>query len=475
MKKLKLLAAVIFVFAAHYAHAEGNFLTMQDYLNLVADKNSELKSVQYNIDAVKGRIAEIERVYSYYLSAGANYVYDQSGKPYSFGAGMDNITNLAYDASINRQFETGTQVSLGLNGSYGKYDFAFGAPDYKMTDISPFIKLSQSLLKDFNGGSTKASISQARANAQSALYLLEFKKQSILLNAKLAYWNLSYSRTVIDFRQTSLNRTRKILDWNRKRYNVDLAERSDMLQSQAAVKMRELNIKLAYEDEIRARRAFNQLMDITDDTVNYEVEKFDKLNSAFIDERVLEKRGTRFDVLSALEDVKSAEFAALAQEKSMGADLVLSGQIGANSAHGELIDNTQSLSIGGPTFAVGIRYTLPLDFNLRKDINKGFESAKISSQKAAGFAAIRENNDWLQLLDNWNNAKSRLALAKEIQKIQQDRNIEDQDLLRKGRSTTYLVLQSEQDLDDATLSVLQGTLELISIYEQAEAFYNNNY
>ncbi|MCL2485656.1 MAG: TolC family protein [Endomicrobia bacterium] len=474
MKKLKLLAGFMVLFAVSYAYASESVLTMQEYLNMVSEKNSELKSVQSNIDAVKGKIAEIERTYSYFLSAGANYAYDASGKPYSFISVIGNLSNFTYDASLSRQFETGTQVSVGLQGSHWNYKFDFGGADYSVSDISPFVRLSQSLIKDFDGGATKASIAQARASANSVLYLLEYRKQSILLNARLAYWNLSYSQTVIDYRQASLDRTKKILEWNQRRYNMDLAERSDMLQSQAAVKMRELNLRLAYEEETRSKRVFNQFLEIPDSSaVIYNVERFDKIDMSFVNASAPNRRGTRFDVLSALEDVKSADFASQAQERNMGADLVVAGQIGANSAYGELANKTNSLSTGGPSFAVGLRYTLPLDFSLRKDINKGFESAKISSQKAAQSAAVRENTDWLLLMDNWNNAKFRLNLAREIQKIQQDRNNEDQDLLRRGRSTTFFVLQSEQDLDDANLSVLQGKLELISIYELAEAFYNN--
>jgi hypothetical protein len=35
-----------------------------------------------------------------------------------------------------------------------------------------------------------------------------------------------------------------------------------------------------------------------------------------------------------------------------------------------------------------------------------------------------------------------------------------------------MVLQSEEDLDAATLNVFKGILELIQIYEQAKAFYS---
>jgi hypothetical protein len=123
---------------------------------------------------------------------------------------------------------------------------------------------------------------------------------------------------------------------------------------------------------------------------------------------------------------------------------------------------------------LGLRYTLPLDFSLRKTIDQGYKSAQAAAERAVENAQLQESNDWLQLVDNWNNAKSRFALGIEIRGIQQQRNAEEQDLLKKGRSTTYLVLQSEQDLDDSYLSMLQTILELISIYEQAEAFYGVN-
>jgi outer membrane protein TolC len=66
-----------------------------------------------------------------------------------------------------------------------------------------------------------------------------------------------------------------------------------------------------------------------------------------------------------------------------------------------------------------------------------------------------------------------MELAVEVEKIQKQRYEEDRKLLQRGRTTTYMVLQSEEDLDAATLNVLRGILELIQIYEQAKAFYSN--
>ena len=473
MRKLKVLLLLVFV--AFAGKAYGNTLSEQQYLDLVAENNSELKAVQANIDTVKGKLAEIERTYSYFLSAGATYSDDQSGRAFAIDSlTMNRVSNLNSDVSLNKQFETGTQVSLGLQGSYGDYN-SKASPSYEVTDIAPFVRLEQSLLKEWNGGITKASISMARANAKSVLYLLEYQKQGILLNAKLAYWNLSYARTVIDFRRSSLDRTKKIMDWNQRRYNLDLAEQSDMLQSQAAYKSRELNLKLAYESEVKFSRDFNRLINVVDPKVNYQVENFITVGSLgnFSNSKNLEKKGIRADVLSAMEDVVIAMQAQFVSEKSMGSDLVFTGQFALSGVNKDFPKASSDLAeMNKPSYSVGLRYTLPLDFSLRKTINAGYKSAQIAAERSVENSKLQEESDWLQLVDNWNNAKSRFSLAVEIRDIQQKRNEEDQRLLQKGRSTTYYVLQSEQDLDDANLGMLQTILELISIYEQAETFYN---
>ncbi len=474
MKKIKfLLLFAVFACAADAVCAQT--LSMRQYLDLVAENNSELKSVQAGIDALKGKLAEIDRVYSYFFSASLTYGDDRSGKPFVVdSATMDRVSAFSADVNVSRRFETGTQATVGLQGSYGNNDYKAGT-DYEVAELAPFIRLEQSLLKEWNGGKTKASIAQAKANANSALYLLEYKKQKILLEAKLAYWNLSYCRTVIDFRRSSLERTKKITDWNRKRYDLDLAEKSDMLQSQAAFKQRELNLKLAYEQEVKASRDFNRFISISDPKGKYQVEAFITAGNNFEKDKKLEKKGTRADVLSAEEDVLSAFQAQLLSQKSMGADLVFVGQFALNGVNKDFSKAGSDLGeLNKPSYSLGLKYTLPLDFTLRTAVNEGYKAAKISAEKTVENAKLQESSDWFQLVDNWNNAKSRLALSVEIRDIQQKRNEEEQNLLKKGRSTTYLVLQSEQDLDDSYLSMLQNILELISIYEQAEAFYNTS-
>ena len=74
-----------------------------------------------------------------------------------------------------------------------------------------------------------------------------------------------------------------------------------------------------------------------------------------------------------------------------------------------------------------------------------------------------------------NDAKLKNIIAVEIEEIQKQRKQEDEMLLKTGRTTTYLALQTEQALDDATLNVLGSVLELIKISETAKTFYDYSF
>jgi outer membrane protein TolC len=472
MKISKVLIVFLFVLTSVAAYCD--MLVLNDYLDIVLENNNDLKALQLNIDSINKKLAEIERVYSSFLIVGIDYLGNSSRSPYNSQiTNPGNLTNLSYDMVISKQLLFGTQISLGINGSSHHYRYTFGAMNYDVNDVRPFIKLQQSLLKDINGVLTKTSIDERRSRAKSALYLLGYKKQNILLKAKLAYWNLSYAQTVVNFRKISLLRTEKLLDWNKKKYSMNLTDKSDLLQSQVAVKLGELDLELAYEEENKARRIFNQFLGIKQEKVKYNIEKLENKINYFESSKTLNKKMSRADVLAALEDCKVASYEEMFHKKDTGADLILSGQFAISGLEKTFSQAMKDMrNSNSSSYFVSLRYSLPLDFTLRRIANQGYESAKNAAYKSAEYLILDENNDWFQLVDNWNNAKLKLQFAFEIEKMQRQRHEENENMLRKGRSTTYFVLQSEQALDDAMLNVLKCILELIQIYEQAEIFYS---
>ncbi|GMO65939.1 MAG: hypothetical protein Nk1A_3550 [Endomicrobiia bacterium] len=291
MKILKLSLVIMFIFVALPAFCE--VLSVKGYMDIVVKNNKELRSIHLKIDSAMEKLLQAEKKYSYFLKACTNYIDGRNGTEYKFNEMK------TYSADISKFLKTGTYVSLCLkcdkndvksldmnNGSVGD-----DLPKSRSIFLIPSLSLQQSLWKDVNGVFTKTVISKEQAAARSYLYLLEYERENILLRAKLAYWDLAYSKTVIDSKKLSLERARKILNWTQKKYSMDLSEKSDLLQAQAAVKSKELDLNRAYETEKRARKEFNQFLNIEDgNVIKYELEKFESKCVSFKDKTIPEKK-----------------------------------------------------------------------------------------------------------------------------------------------------------------------------------------
>jgi outer membrane protein TolC len=442
----------------------GKTFKFDDYVSMIVENNVEIKAIQANIDSIEKKLFELKKVYACSLSAVVNYNGNKS-RLYSETVEFNEKPEMNYNVSIGKKFTTGTQIYFGLNETFNKRSRMFLGKEHSINGLTTmFAKLEQSLWKDINGKFTKASIAKAIADAKSALFKLEYKKQNILCNAKNAYWDLSYSREIVNLKKMSLNRVKKIMDWTQKKYSMGLIERSDLLHSQIAVKSMELDLKLAYEEENKSNRIFNQLLNFGDVAVVGEPEELLSKKNNFTGNKVLVKKAVRFDVLSAFEDVKMASRDYATYKKNSCGDLILRGHCVLNNAN-------SLISWSKPSCYVEVAYTLPLDFKLRKAVEKGYQSAEIAAQEFAKWTEIQEKVDWVQIVDNWNNAKARLYISIEIENLERQKHSENRFLFSRGRITTYQVLLSEQDLDDATLKVLQNILELVRIQNRAKAFY----
>ncbi|MDR3049000.1 MAG: TolC family protein [Elusimicrobiota bacterium] len=465
MKKLSAIAvlSLFFFVAGGYAQA----LSLNDYLKLVAKNNLTLKSINANIISLNGQIAAVDRAYSAVLNANAAYSHDGSKSNMQLPV---DINTTAYDASISKLFVTGTTLALGFNNSIVSIDNP--AVDERNI-ISPYIQVQQSLLKNFNGAATKANIEQARATIRQTLYQLEQSRRQILTSAKLAYFNLSYAKTLVEYRKTSLGRSNRVYEWMQNRYRLDLAEKADYLQSQAAVKNGELNLQSAQGNEVQKRAVFNQLIN-EDESVNHEIADFIEITDQYVKDRKLSKTGIRLDVLAASEAVKAANFNRQYSKANAGADLSLIGQYGLGGLDTTFSNSLRQVtSAEKPSYSIGLKYSLPLDFSLRKTMDEGYEAAAISKQRALEAAILQEKTDWQQALYNWENALLRFKLSREVRDLLVQYDEENHKLLRRGRTTTNNVIQGEQSLDDAQVGIYTTVIELMTVYENAVADYTN--
>ncbi len=470
-----LWASVIVILAFHPLQA---VMTMEDYLRSVEQKNPEIVSADFAIRASQKKTLELDLVYSPLFTADYNFVDDKSGFTFTTVLPATEIKATQWDFGASKKFSTGSTVSIGYSSLWADFNLLtpvqFGSDtlqNFTGYQFKPFIQLEQSLLRDFFSGLTQSGIDKSKAAARAGQYAMLFKKQQALLQARAAYWSLSLAREVLNFRKVSLDRTQRIMKWNEKKVAVNLAENVDLLQARAAYKLHALNLQLAREDVLKAQRDFNQYLGIKSDQVNEDIEQIADKVSFYQNVAELSRTGTRSDVLSARLTFESARFAEKETKYRSMPELTFSGSYSLTGldltpqAAWDQITNYEK-----PTYSLGLALAVPLDYGRLRNVKKGYALDFDSAREALASAEINSSNDWEQLTRNWNNVKSRLALAQEIQQIQEQRVKEEQSRFERGKTTTFLLLTAQNDLDDATLNVYRLVFEEFSTAAQAELY-----
>ena len=453
-------------------------MTLEDYLNKVEVSNPEVRSLNSAIEASQKKVLELNMVYSPLVTADVNYMDDKSGISFESPLFANEIKSTSWDIEASKKFTTGSTLSMGYKSFTANfnllYPFDFNGKllsNFTGYELQPYIKLQQSLLRDFNSGITMSGINKSKMAARSNEYIQLLKKQQTILKAEDAYWKLSLMREILAFRKASMDRTEKLFRWNENKYKLDLAEKVDLLQSQAAYKTRALNYQLALQNELKACRDFNAMLGIKSETVSDDIDQVTNEMPNYENILELEKKGERADVLSAKALFESAKYAAKETDYRALPELSFQGSYALNGL--DIFYNNawdQVTNSDKPTYTLGLNFAIPLDYSTLNKVKKGYSLDFSAAKDAFSQAEISAATEWQQLNRNWANVKTRLALAKEVQTIQEERLKEEAERFKRGKTTTFILITAENDLDDIILNVYQLVYEELTTAAQAELY-----
>ncbi len=468
------LLAASFPSLAYTAEA----LTAERYLELVERDNPAVRSADLSVEASRKKILELDMVYSPYVTGNYSYTDDRGGSGFGSTLQAEHMRANALSVNLNKKFMFGTTVSAGYTNNIAAFSLAeplsFGGTSlssFTGYDMKPVVRAEQSLLRDFRSGLTRSGIQKTRSASLAQQYMQLLARQQTLMKAKIAYWSLSLSREVVAFRAASLERTGELLRWNESRFKRDLSDKSDLLQAQAGYRLRELNLQQSKEDEKNVCRDFNELLGASCTTVDYTLERISDRASSFENVAVLRKTGDRADVLATRALYKSSRYADRETKYRSMPELSVFGQY---SLYGLGLSNAdawkQVRDTVKPSYTVGLALIVPLDYKTLMTIRQGYKQDFEASRESSIKAELASKNDWDQLQRTWQNVKTRLSLAQQIKTVQEQRVSNEQSLLKRGRTTTFNVLNAENDLDDATLNVYRLVFEELSTIAQADMF-----
>jgi outer membrane protein TolC len=448
-------------------------LSLNDYLTEVKSGHEGFKAAMESMAGSELRKDE----YSLYISPGifASASHGSDAKPFSppfvsyskviadvYSIGVTQATTFGLSAKLSYNFAYYNFVGLN-NPSTGS-----ALPPYYTG--SPTLELTQSLWKNGFGSEVRATMNASQAGNLANQYAQSFRGKQILSEAEAYFWRLVSARQILQVQQEALERAQKIYDWNARRAKVQLTDKSDLLQSEAAFEARKLEMQAAQDEEKAAALSFNMSRGKTGDAV---AEKLTPISEEWIDKlKVPTREKMRDDVKAAEQNqILAISNASLSVDKA-SPTLDLFGNFGLNSQEfgGADAAFSNSFKTDRPTYTFGVRFSAALAPFTAVRAREGWRREQLAAEITLQRRLFEQEQDWTNSSRVFEENKRKLVFARKIEAIQKTKANHERDRLKQGRTTTYQMLLFEQDSAQAQLATIRAQSEVLRIYSQLKLF-----
>ena len=449
-------AALILAFLLGRAGtAAAELLPLPDYLRQVATRHDGAAAARRSEEGARSLLREGEVPLALSFFAEGERSLDAAPKNFpaaegeraergAVRAGLQKVTSVGATAKLYYAFSR-----TDLNGA----DPAFVRPP-SFYQASPVAEVSVDLWRNLFGRETRAAVASARERALTRVHAERFGLRRILSEAESSYWALAAGRRRRDIALESLARAQRLRDWVDGRAKRSLADRSELLEAESVVRLRDLEARAA-EDELNAAR---RLFDFLRGGSSSGPEEL----SALDDSGEIPVRAASPDDVSAAEH----ESLAVVNESVLGAERTrpkveayaagsLNGRRGA--AYDGVLD---SLGPDGPRYALGARVSVPLSLGLLRDVREGHGNLSEAARARGRRAEFEGQAAWRDLSARLVDARARVGLARAIEEAQRERAETERRRHAEGRTTTFFVLQAEQDLAGARQARVEAELQV---------------
>ncbi len=485
----KIIPGVLFTFGlcATLPAQAATELSLADYIQQVTQQNTGVRGSELSAMASGLRSTEAHLITAPNLYISYDTKSDTRIAPFSF-LQYDRLQTSTFSLGVMKAFDFGLQSKFHydiMNMQYlNPQSSLFGGMSAFFSNpyniAAPVLEVTQSLWNNGFGRSTRASKDLIEAQNLATSHLTQFQRQDALVKAELAYWRLAAARQTIEVQNQAIDRAQKIYEWNKNRANLHLGDDADVIQAEAILQSRGLDVLSAENEARSAARDFNSIRNQDSDTVPEKVHslELEDLNQAEAPKRVQ----LREDVRAAQETARATQANAVVQTEKNLPTLDVYGTFSLNGqpqnlfaspyTNGISLAQTLQLSLqtNRPSYSVGVRFNLPLDFDTVSRSQNAWRQEKAAAELTYERKLFEQEQSWKDLSQKLDDSKNHLRLSQLLEVTQRKKLEKEQDRLKKGRTTTFQVLLFEQDYLFSQLSRIKDQMTLLNILAQMKLF-----
>ncbi|MEW6056390.1 MAG: TolC family protein [Bdellovibrionota bacterium] len=450
--------------------ANADVLTLESYLKQVRSKHSGYRAASEASTGAALRSEEGSLLLAPTLFGNVQRSSDerQTLNPLFQG----NTTKIAnYSLGVSKLTTFGLQARLFYETIHTEVIGASPAfiTEPRFYDTRPVLELSQSLWRNFFGAETRITQERLEAQALATSYNESFRAKQILSRAETAYWRLVQARDVVKVQTESVSRARAMREWAARQARMQLADRSDLLQAEAALKVKELDLRAAHDEHRLASQDFNSVRGIEKDEVDDTLASLSAVQP--VDTGAPERTEMRDDVRAANELRRATAASAEIGLQRASPTLEVYTTLSLNGRDQRFSSSSsEAFSTKHPWTIVGLRFSAPLDLGTTFATRAGYVRERDAADLDFERRRFEQDEEWRNLNRRLQEAKERLKLAQSIEDAQKEKLDNERSRHRRGRTTTYQVILFEQDYATAQISRIRNQGEILQLIAQMKTF-----
>lgn len=428
-----------------FAHVSGaQVLTLQDYKKQVFEKDPQTISLRTQMESYDKVKSQADMLTSVNVFANAGWLDDQ--RP-TTNPGFQGNQTLSETLTLGLQQQTAYGLKWSLSQNYQKTDIknasTTAVPQPKYYDNFPKLELSLPLWRNWLGKETQSDQSQIRLQSE-----VQYKKAKIdwiqrQNEIEETYFNLLSKQETYQIQKDSLSRAQKILQWSESRFKRNLIDEGDLFQAQAAVQSRELNLVAAFNELQTATRKFNSLLGLASDETKVQLQ-VENINLARLNLNKNEAK-KRLDIELRADQIEAQKRSYQVQKEKMKPSLDLQVQ-GWTQGRDVTYRSAQKNTFKDEDYLfVGVGFSMPLDQFKASRIRTGYSDLIQSQQQ---LEEVRQRDlalNWQDTVEQASQIKQQLEIVRRLEDLQRKKADSERAKLNQGRSTTFQVLNFEQE------------------------------
>lgn len=437
-------------------------ISLENFLQQVKTSNGTYTSTIGLKSSARGSQKEADLLFSPTAFASTEI---KSNQKKDYGSIYDSIDTNTYDFGVSQSTRYGLETKIYYE--YKDTNYKYTESD-KYYDASPIIELSLPVWQNAFGKSNLANEKAIRSQGDVNEWSSENDRKNLLVNAELSYWRLAIAQELVEIQKKGVSSSQEIYDYIKKRVAMNLTDTSDLLQSNASLQSKKLDLKNAIDEQKSAMRNFNSYRNSAEEAFVENI-NWEKLQNIFLPDT----HGTRADVKTSEAELAVSEANAVITEEKNKPSLNFYLNYALNGDDKDSLDAvSNSIAFNKKTTAVGLNFSIPINNSASKEVIKAAKE-KIAAKKKDYLQKLKnQENDWKDLIENLKDAKEKLEMSFNIKNAQKEKLDYERNRLKTGRTTTYEVLSFEQDYLNAEATRVDAAYSLLKLLAQIQLYQN---